>query len=292
MTRPDQLVSFRPSKPSFVGIDSDGCAFDSMEIKWKEAFIPRAIEHFGLQPISRFARAAIEFVNLYSTSRGTNRFFGIIESLDWLEKHPGVRARAFAVPRLEALRRLCAANPQPTNGDVKKLVDATGDAELAKVLRWSESVNADIKRMVHGVPPFPFLRECLQRLASQADIMVVSSTPVEALEREWQEHGIAQHITLICGQETGSKKQVLSQAAAGYERDRVLMIGDAPGDRKAAQSNDARFYPIMPGAEEDSWQRFHDEALDRFLAGGYAGTYEQGLIDRFNALLPAQPAWL
>ena len=29
------------------------------------------------------------------------------------------------------------------------------------------------------------------------------------------------------------------------------MIGDAPGDMRAAQANGACFYPINPGAEED-----------------------------------------
>jgi superfamily I DNA/RNA helicase len=45
------------------------------------------------------------------------------------------------------------------------------------------------------------------------------------------------------------------------------MIGDAPGDFKAAKSNHALFYPIVPGREEESWQRFYEEALERFFAG-------------------------
>ena len=46
---------------------------------------------------------------------------------------------------------------------------------------------------------------------------------------------------------------------------RILMIGDAPGDLKAARANGALFYPINPGAEDLSWKRFHDEAFDRFV---------------------------
>ena len=42
------LVELKPTKEFFVGIDSDGCAFDSMEIKHKECFIPNFIKHFGL----------------------------------------------------------------------------------------------------------------------------------------------------------------------------------------------------------------------------------------------------
>ncbi len=53
------------------------------------------------------------------------------------------------------------------------------------MLRWSEAVNASVEDMVVGVPPFPGVRESLERLAESADIMVVSATPGEALEREW-----------------------------------------------------------------------------------------------------------
>ena len=69
------------------------------------------------------------------------------------------------------------------------------------------------------------------------------------------------------------------------------MVGDAPGDMKAARANDALFFPVKPGQEEESWKRFHDEALDRFLAGEYAGEYEAGLIAEFDAVLPETPPW-
>ena len=38
------------------------------------------------------------------------------------------------------------------------------------------------------------------------------------------------------------------------------MIGDAPGDMKAARANGALFFPINPGHEDESWERFYDEA--------------------------------
>jgi phosphoglycolate phosphatase-like HAD superfamily hydrolase len=292
MTDLAELDAFRPTKPCFVGIDSDGCAFDSMEIKWKECFIPRAIEHFGLQPVAKYARTAIEFVNLYSQSRGTNRFFGVLESLDWLAKHPEVAARGFTVPACAALRAFAAGDPQPTEGKLAKLHAAQPAPDLGRALAWSQAVNADIKRMVHGIPPFPRLKECLEKLSAHADILVVSSTPKEALVREWTENGIARYVTFICGQETGSKKQMLAAAAKGYARERVLMIGDAPGDHKAAAGVQARFWPIVPGAEEASWALLEREGLDRFLAGSYRGSYEDRLIADFQARLPARPAWV
>src|SRR5205807_9631961 len=114
----------------------------------------------------------------------------------------------------------------------------------------------------------------------------------KALEREWAEHRIDGHVAAICGQEVGSKQEILQRACKqGYARDKVLMIGDAPGDLKAAQGAGALFYPINPGHEEASWERFMKEACDRFLNGTYAGPYEEALVAEFDRYLPETPPW-
>ena len=71
----------------------------------------------------------------------------------------------------------------------------------------------------------------------------------------------------------------------------MLMIGDAPGDLKAARATGVMFYPVNPGHEEDSWQRLRGEALDRFFAGSYGGDYEAARIAEFEKLLPETPPW-
>jgi hypothetical protein len=69
------------------------------------------------------------------------------------------------------------------------------------------------------------------------------------------------------------------------------MIGDAPGDFRAAQANQCLFFPINPGNEEASWQRFLDEGIDRFLDGQFAGDYQEQLLAEFDKYLPQQPPW-
>ena len=70
MTDPAKpLKEMKKEHDFFVGIDSDGCAFDTMEIKHKECFIPNIINHWGLQAVSKYARETAEFVNLYSKWR-------------------------------------------------------------------------------------------------------------------------------------------------------------------------------------------------------------------------------
>jgi phosphoglycolate phosphatase-like HAD superfamily hydrolase len=166
------------------------------------------------------------------------------------------------------------------------------DPELEKALAWSEAVNATIADMVHGIPPFPYVRESLDFLFDKADMIVVSQTPDEALFREWEEHGIDKYVRVIAGQEKGTKSQHIKWAAGSkYPTDHMLMIGDAPGDMKAARDNDALFFPINPGHEEASWQRFYEEGVHRFLALEYQGDYEAGLIAEFEQFMPETPPW-
>ncbi len=288
----ETLKGLEKTKDFFVGIDSDGCAFDTMEIKHKECFIPNIINSWDLQAVSRFAREAAEFVNLYSQWRGINRFPALVMVFDLLTDRPEAVERGYKAPQIDPLRKWIDEETKLGNPALEAKVDESSDGVLKKALEWSQAVNATVGRFVHGVPPFPFVRESLAKLTGAADAIVVSATPGEALTREWTEHDISQYVEMICGQEMGSKKEHIQYAAGGkYDADKILMIGDAPGDMKAAKANGALFYPIMPGDEADSWKRFFEEAVDKFFAGKYAGEYEEKLIAEFDAHLPDTPPW-
>ena len=287
-----KLAEFQPKHRFFVGVDSDGCVFDSMEIKHKECFIPNIIKYWGLQPISKYAREAAEFVNLYSQWRGANRFPALIKVFSLLSEHPEVRRRGFHLPDVAPLRKFVDSGVPLGNPALREAAERSKEPILVRTLEWSEAVNAAIADMVHNVPLFPLVRESLEKLSRHADIMVVSGTPGEALAREWQEHDIARYATLIAGQEMGSKKDQLRLAAAGkYDPGQMLMIGDAPGDLQAARANGTRFYPVIPGREEDSWSRFYHEIIDLFLAGKYSAQLEGDLVREFQAHLPERPPW-
>lgn len=284
------LEDFTPKKEFFVGIDSDGCAFDTMEVKHKECFIPNIIEYYHLAAVSKYAREAAEFVNLYSKWRGINRFPALINTFDLLVERREVQKRHIDIPKLHSVRKWIETETRLGNPALAEAVQKTGDPELKQLLDWSKAVNDTVGRAVHHVPPFPMVKECLERLAESADILVVSATPNEALEREWQEHGIDKYVVKICGQEVGTKKEIL-QVASKYPAANRLMIGDAPGDLSAGRANHCLFYPINPGHEDASWQRFHLEGIARFLDGAYAGDYEAKLVAEFETYLPELPPW-
>jgi phosphoglycolate phosphatase-like HAD superfamily hydrolase len=287
------LVDLQPQHDFFVGIDSDGCAFDTMEIKHKECFAPNIIKHWDLQAVSKYAREAAEFVNLYSKWRGVNRWPALIKVFDLLRERPEVRARNVEPPVAPDIRAFIENDDFPKSNDgLVAYMEEHASLELCRALGWTRAVNATVADMVHGVPPFPYVRESLELLQGQADMIVVSATPIEALVREWKEHDIAQYVSVIAGQEMGKKQLHLQLAANGkYASDHILMVGDAPGDMRAAKANDALFYPVNPGDEEASWERFYEEAVHKFLAEEYAGDYEAKLIEEFEAMLPATPPW-
>jgi phosphoglycolate phosphatase-like HAD superfamily hydrolase len=287
-----ELKDLKPTREFFIGIDSDGCAFDTMEVKQKECFCPATIKHFHLAAVSKYAREVYEFVNLYSKERGLNRFLALVSVLAQLRDRKEVRDRRVDIETPERLEQWIREETKLSNPVLKKKVEETGDKTLAKVLAWSEEINARIADIVRNVPPFPYVKGTLEKAKDRADMIVVSQTPIEALAREWQEHNIDKFMRAVAGQEYGTKTEHLALAAGGkYPSEKILMIGDAPGDLKAATANGALFYPILPGREEESWKRFHDEALDRFFKGAYKGAYENALIDEFDKALPEKPTW-
>ncbi|MBN2519370.1 MAG: hypothetical protein JXB17_02600 [Bacteroidales bacterium] len=286
------LKKLKPEKDFFIGVDSDGCAFDTMEIKQKECFCPNFIKYFELQRISKYAREVWEFVNLYSRTRGTNRFNALVESVRLINERKEVKDRNFKAVNLKPLIDWIAKESKLGNPALEKYAAQINDPVIDLTLKWSKAVNEDIEKMVFGMPPFPFVVESLGKMQEMADIIVVSQTPLEALVREWKENNMEKYVRLIAGQENGTKAEHLAYAAKGkYSDDKILMIGDAPGDYYAAKKNGILFFPVNPGNEEKSWVRLFHEGLEKFFKGTYKGDYEISLIKEFEEFLPENPWW-
>lgn len=288
----ESLLNFKPRHASFVGVDSDGCVFPTMEIKQKQCFHSLIISLWGLERIERAVRDIAEFVNLYSTYRGTNRFPSLLRVFEMLPRYPGVKESGVKMPATASLAAFCSSGLPLGNPALEKLVAEKGDPELALVLKWSKDVNLEITRKVKHIKPYRWVRESFDEIARHSDAVCVSQTPTEALVREWEENDMLDDVAVIAGQELGTKAEHLRMATEGrYALDRVMMIGDAPGDLKAARDVGAHFFPINPGHEEASWELFYREAYGKFLNGTFGGSYEAELAARFNALLPEKPEW-
>ena len=292
-TKNYNLNKFTPAKDFFIGIDSDGCVFDSMELKHKECFGPATVWRWGLQPISKYARETFEFVNLYSKWRGTNRWIALLKVFELLNERPEIEARNFNVPTTKKLQEFVASGIQLSDAGLAEFNKKNPHPELEMGLKWTKTVNKAVEDIVHGMQPFPFVKECFEFLQNKADLVVISSTPFDAILREWKSMDIEKYMNAIAGQETGNKIQQLKMATQSkYPANQMLMIGDAPGDLKAAKSIGALFYPIIPGKEDASWRNFFQEAMHLFLEKKYTKSYENNLIKEFENSLPESPPWI
>jgi len=281
-----------PRFDSLVGIDSDGCVFDSMRIKQCIHFHPLIIQFWNLHAVEKPFRACAEFVNLTSRTRGSNRFVALLREFELLKAYPGIDASALHLPDFTALKAYLNSGVPLGNPTLKQAVETTHDPELAHVYAWSLAVDEEIHTKMRPVPPFAGAVRALQMLQTKSDVVVISQTPEQALNNEWNLHDIRRYVSSTAGLEFGSKTEQLRVANQNrYAASRILMIGDAMGDLSAAQNIQATFFPIMPDHEASSWELFCAEAYPRFLDGTYTGAYQNALIDAFLAALPELPPW-
>ena len=289
------LVDFEPQHELFVGIDSDGCVFDSMTVK-QRVFRDGVVEFWGLEAVADEAHRICEWVGLFSPWRGLNRFQLILKFFQSLEEYLPSIGNAVGTPRLrlptESLKQFVESGVTLSMPELEKWIARTGEAELMKVLEWSREMSQRISK-IPPIPVFDGIFQSLEKLREASDLIVVSQTTEDALVREWRNAQLEEFIDVIAGAELGSKAESLTRAAVGrYPLDKIVMVGDAPGDLEAARSVGCLFFPILPGGEVASWTELLETALPHIQAGTFVGAYQEDLISRFNAVLSPTPPWV
>lgn len=267
-----------------IGVDSDGTAFDSMNIKHLDAFIPAALEIWPMP--EEMAQRFIEIektVNLFSSLRGINRFPGLLEAFERLEKEfPGAKK----LPDLDDLRAYIAGESRYSPATLKAWIAARPSRELSKTLAWSDRADELFTRACEGLMPYPGVPEALKAASAAASVAVVSSAAKAGLEKDWAAGGLTPFVDYLMSQEDGSKTAQLQKAMAQCEQPALaLMLGDTDGDGESAHAAGALFYPIMPGDEEASWRRFREEILPLFLTGKYGSEEETKYYSRLKDML-------
>lgn len=102
---------------------------------------------------------------------------------------------------------------------------------------------------------------------------------------EWEQYGLTGFVDVLLCQDAGSKAHCIGELLKqGYDPDRVLMVGDAPGDQKAAEQNGVHFYPILVRKEAESWQELALAGLPRFAEGGFDAYEKRKQVEFFDNL--------
>ena len=274
------LQHFVKNREYLVCVDSDGCAMDTMDIKHFRCFGPCMVEEWGLEEWAQPILARWNEINLYTMTRGVNRFKGLAMALD------EINAQYTAIEGLDELKAWAASAPELSNGALEKALPAAQGPCLAKALSWSKKVNAAINALPESEKkPFDGAAAGLAAAHAAADVAVVSSANREAVEEEWARCGLLGSVDVLCCQDAGSKAACIAQLKAkGYAPDHILMVGDAPGDKAAAEKNGVWFYPILVRHEAESWAELVSTALARLTSGAYA-PYGEALAEKFLATL-------
>lgn len=277
----DCIEQFTKTKPWLVCIDSDGCAMDTMDIKHIRCFGPELIKEWGLEDYQEKLLSRWNNINLYSMTRGINRFKGL--SLILKEINESVAE----INGLIEFSRWTDCTKVLSNDSLESAVrEADAGHEntvcMKKALNWSRRVNAAVSSLDKSLlVPFPGVPEAIARIHQWCDVAVVSSANKDAVYEEWIRTGLAPYVDIVLCQDIGSKTTCISRLLEkGYDPDFVLMIGDAPGDMQAAESNNILFYPILVRLEPESWSAAED-AVKRLMDGTFAGIYQQELKERF-----------
>lgn len=261
-------------KKYLVCIDSDGCAIDSMNSKHIQCFGPALVSVWHLEECQKQVLKRWNEINLFSATRGINRFKGLALMLQETKTDDlAKQIREFAewtmhAPELsnDALQAMCTGS-------------AAQNPVFTKALKWSLSVNTRIKALPISAP-FPSVPACLEEISRFADIAVVSSANREAIMEEWRQGGLASYVCRFFFQSDGSKSQCISDMIRmGYSPDHILMVGDAPGDYAAAAENLVWFYPILAGKEDNSWKTLKDGYLRQFLHNEFQKQLQQDLVN-------------
>lgn len=271
---------FEKQSEFMVCIDSDGCAMDTMEVKHRECFGPQWIYTYGLEDKFEECMKLWLDINLYSITRGINRFKGLALALEEMQK----RGCTFA--GLEEFVTWTKDAKELSNPALLAYTQKSNSECVEKALLWSIRTNRAINHLPADDKPFDNVKMAMDEMCKKADLTAVSSANGEAVEAEWSKHALKENCRVLLCQEAGSKAFCISEMIKkGYDIKKILMVGDAPGDRDAAIKNGVWYYPILVGKEGFSWERLLNEAFPKLLEGNFDEAYQMQLIKEFEANL-------
>ena len=277
--------SFKRQHELLVCVDSDGCAMDTMNCKHFHCFGPCMADEWELSEWREEILHRWNEINLYQMTRGINRFAGLAMALTEInEKYTKIEG-------IDTLNEWVKTTHALSNGAIKEAAEALPEGEgrtcLEKALSWSNAVNRSIVALPAELKiPFDGARDGLEASHKIADVAVVSSANRGAVEEEWQEHSLLPHVDILLAQDVGSKAFCIGEMLKfGYDKTKVLMVGDAPGDMDAAEKNGVYYFPILVNHEKESWDELMSEGLMRLANGTFGGEYQDSLKRRFVANL-------
>lgn len=186
------ITEYVKKKDFLICVDSDGCAMDTMDIKHIKCFGPCMVEEWGLQEWGEAILKRWNDINLYTITRGINRFKGLAMALKEINES------YTKIEDVEILDRWVEESDELSNGALERAIAENDSVILKKALSWSKSVNENITKLPFEVKkPFEGVKEGLAYAHEVADVAIVSSANLDAVVEEWELYGLLDHVDII-----------------------------------------------------------------------------------------------
>lgn len=256
-----------------VLIESEGAVFNSIAPRVEAAYIPAFYPHFAHTASPELCAEVWRRVAIYSRLRGANLFRTLATVLRLLNRRgpPSIR-RAAVANTLETW--LAELGDESWRGDV----GFRSDPVLKPAWDWYR----EVERLV-GVLPAPLVfsevSDTLPIIARGSTIVAMSQEPEAEALRRWNSSGLMASVTRVAGRERGNTTVYLMKACSGgFGSVPITVIGSSHATLAAARAVEARFLPVLPGKENESWRSIRsifentresfapDDGDDRILA--------------------------
>ena len=180
------LSDFIKTKDYLICVDSDGCAMDTMDVKHIVCFGPCMVTEWGLEPWRDAILARWNDINLYTLTRGINRFKGLAQAL------AEIHTQYIPIDGIDALTHWADTAPELSNGALEALIAA--------------GAHPSSKKRYRGAPPSmpPFVPSPLRRFAplsaharhwpTPTDMRISPSSPAPTAALYWK----SGNVTVCC----------------------------------------------------------------------------------------------
>lgn len=257
-------------KRALIVVESEGAVFDTLAAQHERAYLPAFAGCFSWGADPSACAVLWRRLALSSRLRGQDPLLILLSALRLLNRNsPSIR-RAAVLRALESYLASPAKDPLA-------LAAAPKGSPGRLILDWISMCDSLLEEEGYA-PCFSsasaFLKSA-RSVAPNIEILVHSSLPENSALNQWEMAGLGNSFLRIAGSERGDFSGYLRSALKnGYDAQPILVVGTTGSAWQAAQSVGARFYPIIPEAEEESWDFLMETYFPAFMCG------EAFLVDR------------
>jgi hypothetical protein len=260
----------RFSKRVLIVVESEGAVFDTLAWQHEHAYLPAFVGRFSWGMDTADCMRLWRGLALSSKLRGQDPLLILLSALRLMNRSaPSIR-------RAAVIRVLDSYLATPVR-DQFRLASAPKGGPERLILDWI-SMSDSLLREEGYAPLFPAARDFLKTtktLAPGSEILAYSTLPEAVALNQWEVAEMSDCFLRIAGSERGDFSGYLRAALKnGYDKGPILVVGTTSSAWQAAQAVGARFYPVMPYSEEESWTYLSESFFPAFMQG------ESSLVDR------------